>query len=702
MGGWWRTLLVALLALSTQCLIFTDPSSATPPDILSTQTFDERGEFYSVVIAHTDTASPGTYLTGIALQNLFQAYAVKLNLNGETAWTRTWGTTNRMFDCLWRDGGGTMIGFTSENSTLDYKLVHFSGTGTLQNTWNFGGNQTSDRGFSAAYSGTGYLVVGQVTPGTFGDSDGSMVRLNQNGGVEWSQLYDSSSVVRRVAQVDSQTIWIYGTADSVAGAGRDFWMATANSTGEITAQFRFGGVRDEDLYDAVRVSEDLTLLVGWTRSFGDSARTNIWVVATNDFGDLIWQESFGGTENDAALCVRSVADRDSGFVVGGYWSEQHLGTRNAFLMKFDQDFDSVWTIVFNDTVNSSEFRDVALDASFRYHAAGIRSTPLPHGFYMKTDVDPSAPVQHSPLPFSLLLPDDGAFFTTDTMRFRWEATTDPDPGDQIAYALLFDTDTLFDDPFAVGPLQNPTHLLNRSDDIFDRYWRVVAQDQHGNLRVCSDRHRHVRKIRPDSTLAFNLLGPDSGSALTTPTGHFSWEAALDPDSADEVIFYCLFFQNEDSISLIDTIWGTSSNVTFTDHPFIQESDTVRWWVVANSRYPVMQRQSRQTWTFVNWNVSADPVPYVPAQFTFDRAYPNPFNTVVTLEYSLPQATNVNLSVFDITGRVVALLASGVEAPGSHTVRWDGTSDGAPVSTGVYFARLSADEFVATQKLLLLK
>lgn len=683
--------------------IAIDPAIAIPPEIILTETFDERGEFTSIVIAHADTTAPGIYMTGVGLQMLFQAYAVKLDADGAFGWARSWGSTNHMSDCVWHNGVGTMFGYTTENSTNDYKVIEFTGAGSLQESWDFGGNTTADRGIGGAYYDLGnYLVAGSVTPGVSGTSDGSLVLITASGDVEWSHTYSSTASVKRVTRTDSATVWLFGTADTTAGRETDFWMARADSLGQLQDSFRFGAFRAEELFDAIRVNEELTLLVGTTRSFADSTQTDIWLLATNDDGDSLWSDWYGGTENDAALSVKSITDRDSGFIVAGYWSEEHLATRNAFMMKFNQDFDSVWAIVMLDTVNATEFRDIALDGSYRYHAAGVHLSPLPHGYHVVTDVDPAAPVQHAPDPFSLLTPEDDAFYLVDTMRFTWEATTDPDPGAQIAYALLFDTDTLFDDPIAFGPLPDTTELLNRNDDIFDRYWRVVAQDQNNNLTICSERHRHVRKIRPDSTQVFNLFTPDSGSALVTPSGQFTWQAALDPDSLDETIFYNLYFQVDDSITVIDTIETNFVNVNFADHPFIEQSDTVYWWVVAYSDYPEMQRQSRQTWTFINWNVPASETPLHPQDFALQPAYPNPFNASVTLEYSLSQTGEVELNVYDISGRLVTTLASGSQTPGMHTVRWDGFANGSQVSTGLYFARLISGGNVATQKLLLMK
>ena len=76
---------------------------------------------------------------------------------------------------------------------------------------------------------------------------------------------------------------------------------------------------------------------------------------------------------------------------------------------------------------------------------------------------------------------------------------------------------------------------------------------------------------------------------------------------------------------------------------------------------------------------------------------------VRLVFSVPTTGHVELAVFDIAGRRVTTLADGVAPSGTHEVVWNGSgSDGAPVASGVYFARLVADSSTASQKLLLVR
>lgn len=89
---------------------------------------------------------------------------------------------------------------------------------------------------------------------------------------------------------------------------------------------------------------------------------------------------------------------------------------------------------------------------------------------------------------------------------------------------------------------------------------------------------------------------------------------------------------------------------------------------------------------------------IPERFTLRQNYPNPFNPATTISYDLPSRAFVDLRVYDILGKEVAKLWSGVQDAGSHSVPFD--ASGYP--SGVYFYRLSAGEFEAVKKLLLLR
>jgi len=85
-------------------------------------------------------------------------------------------------------------------------------------------------------------------------------------------------------------------------------------------------------------------------------------------------------------------------------------------------------------------------------------------------------------------------------------------------------------------------------------------------------------------------------------------------------------------------------------------------------------------------------------------YPNPFNPVTTIKYSIKERAHVSLKVYNAAGQLVKTLIDGVQSPDEiKPLRWDGRNDtGHSVSSGVYFYKLETKGFAKTKKMVLLK
>jgi len=95
---------------------------------------------------------------------------------------------------------------------------------------------------------------------------------------------------------------------------------------------------------------------------------------------------------------------------------------------------------------------------------------------------------------------------------------------------------------------------------------------------------------------------------------------------------------------------------------------------------------------------------LPEAFNLHQNYPNPFNGQTTLTLDLVQQTAVDLSIYDVNGRLVDKLTDGEwYAPGSHRFIWNATnSAGAPVGSGIYFAALTTDNNTEMRKMVLIR
>ncbi|MBM4116477.1 T9SS type A sorting domain-containing protein [bacterium] len=94
---------------------------------------------------------------------------------------------------------------------------------------------------------------------------------------------------------------------------------------------------------------------------------------------------------------------------------------------------------------------------------------------------------------------------------------------------------------------------------------------------------------------------------------------------------------------------------------------------------------------------------VPASFALKGNFPNPFNPKTTIRFALAASEHVHLNVYDLGGRLVKTLVDEPMTAANHEVVWDGTdSGGAKVASGVYFYKLVAGDFNATEKMVMLK
>ena len=94
---------------------------------------------------------------------------------------------------------------------------------------------------------------------------------------------------------------------------------------------------------------------------------------------------------------------------------------------------------------------------------------------------------------------------------------------------------------------------------------------------------------------------------------------------------------------------------------------------------------------------------IPSTYVLHQNYPNPFNPITTLSYDLPEDDLVNITTYDMMGKVVRTLINMEQTVGYRSVQLNGTNDnGSPVSAGVYLYTIQAGEFRQTKKMVLLK
>ena len=82
----------------------------------------------------------------------------------------------------------------------------------------------------------------------------------------------------------------------------------------------------------------------------------------------------------------------------------------------------------------------------------------------------------------------------------------------------------------------------------------------------------------------------------------------------------------------------------------------------------------------------------------DNAYPNPFNPVTNIGFAIPEDGVVNISVYDLQGRLITELIDGNKVAGYYKARWNASNQ----ASGIYFVRMQAENYVSDQKIMLVK
>ena len=94
---------------------------------------------------------------------------------------------------------------------------------------------------------------------------------------------------------------------------------------------------------------------------------------------------------------------------------------------------------------------------------------------------------------------------------------------------------------------------------------------------------------------------------------------------------------------------------------------------------------------------------IPGEFKLYANYPNPFNPATKIKFDIPEKSFVKLTVYDALGREINTLVNNELSPGSYVADWPApTGNGAGYTSGVYFYRLEAGNYVETKKMLMIK
>lgn len=417
--------------------------------------------------------------------------------------------------------------------------------------------------------------------------------------------------------------------------------------------------------------------------------TGMRLIKTDNFGDTLWTKLYGNVDkNTEGQNVIETSEGD--FIVSGiiYTPEAHSsGPSDILLSKLNTEGDTLWWHTYNinnsrvETANDLTIIDNSIYIVGRNNDNGLllRTDLLGNLIFAKTFKIGSGPTEFT----SLQKIDDNIFI------FGSVSTSTPDYNIYSKYVLLktnLNGDSLSN--ILIGEDSSevvPTNLIKTSD---------------GNFIFSGYSHSFPNQNE------YTLISKFSNEGVIIWEKQFDFYGGELLETSDScIVFYVNGTNNVKLIKLQDNndvIW--TREIPITDSQEIRsngitESKDGGLIVTGYVTYPneqpkIFLLKTDKEGLLTHLNLENN----FPNTFTLSQNYPNPFNPSTKISFSVPKKSFVTIKVYDILGKEIAMLINSEKSIGNYELEFNGSS----LSSGIYFYRMQAGDFVDTKKLILLK
>lgn len=408
------------------------------------------------------------------------------------------------------------------------------------------------------------------------------------------------------------------------------------------------------------------------------------VIQANPEGDFVWSETYGQSQNDGAMSM--IKCSDGNYLLAGWTRSAASYNLDVWLMKIDSQGGKVWSVNYGtpeddyalDVIETSDGGYLAVGACDNYEHSTYKGSLWM--LKVNTDGDSLWSRRYNGNPWS------EAYTVIETQ----------DDGYMVAGNLAVDD-------------WNMNAWLLKTDLSGDTLWTKVYGDEEEEM---------FRSIIQASDNQFVLTGTTSGSTSKVllmkvdAQGDTVWTNSYgeDPFNAG----YCVIESSNEGYLVathgeFDLLRTDESGQLLWEKDFPDSICTAPYMIIENTggNYVLAGQSDKSPLEDLDMSIvclegtatSAPPeLTETPLTFQVDAPYPNPFNPVSTISFQLPVASDVEINIYDVSGRRVEVLPGALMTAGHHRIIFDGST----MPSGLYVYRFTAGEFQASGKLVLMK
>jgi hypothetical protein len=351
-------LVIVMLAVTASVGLGTGQlvaASNPPPDTEWDSTFGGIADDYAQSVQQT--ADGGYIIAGMTLSygaGSWDFYVVKTDASGDMEWEQTFGSSGDDYAQSVQqtaDGGYIIAGTTNSYGAggSDFYLVKADASGNMEWDSTFGSS-----GFEVAYSvqqttDDGYIILGETQFYGAGGSDFYLVKADASGNMEWQQTFGGSDgdYAKSVQQTTDGGYIMTGYTTSYAAVNADFYLVKADASGNMEWDSTFGANNDNLGYSVQQTTDGGYIIGGQTANYS-ADWYGVYLVKADALGNLEWDSAFGNGDYDDAYSVQQTAD--GGYIIGGVTWSYGAGEGDFYLIKTDTSGNMEW----QKTIGGSE------------------------------------------------------------------------------------------------------------------------------------------------------------------------------------------------------------------------------------------------------------------------------------------------------------------------------------------------------------
>jgi len=249
-------------------------------------------------------------------------WLIKIDSFGNMEWNRTYGKkgiggdfANSLVETS--DGGYALAGTTNSfgSGSYDFCLVRTDGAGNMLWNQTFGGSKIDQASAIVQTSDGGFAIAGYTQSFSNEYYDFWLIKTDSFGNMQWNRTYDQEGMSYPSSLIITSDGGFALGGEAFSEDGQfDFGMVKTDKDGDVEWTKTYGGEKWDRASSLVETSDGGFALAGETNSYG-SGDYDFYLVITDEAGNMVWNQTFGGSENDRANSLVEASDGE--FVIAG-------------------------------------------------------------------------------------------------------------------------------------------------------------------------------------------------------------------------------------------------------------------------------------------------------------------------------------------------------------------------------------------------